>query len=141
MSRKPTPTTEVRDLRAFLEAVLDALTLPYNLDDYDARVLRRAALARVVGREALAEAPGGLGWNVDFLRKKLDAEQTEADERAKNSCGRCRTPFDPKDTTFDGRARHSETPWCRRCIDICHDGSAEHVCVICDPRRYGGDGR
>lgn len=141
MSHKPTPSTEVRDLRALLGAVLDALTLPHDLGDYDARVLRRASLARVVAREALAEGPGSLGWNVDYLRKQLDAEQTEADERAKHSCRLCRTPFDPNDATFDGRARHGETPWCRRCIDKCHDGSAEHVCMICDPQRYGGDGR
>lgn len=38
-------------------------------------------------------------------------------------------------------AAEQDTPWCHSCVDNCHDGSAEHVCVICDPQRYGGEGR
>jgi hypothetical protein len=138
MSEKPDTTGEASDLRALLAAVLDAVTLPYGAADYDQRVLDRTALARTVVGAALAEAPDSLGWNTDYLRKKLAAEQAEADEREKNRCQRCRRPFDQGDTAFDGRARHRDTPYCRGCVDACHDGSAEHVCVICDPKRYGG---
>ncbi|MGW4728906.1 hypothetical protein ACWEQC_06945 [Streptomyces shenzhenensis] len=141
MSRKSAPTTEVRDLRALLETVVQALTLPYDLADYDPRILRRAGLVRVLVGEALKDEPGNLGWNLDHLRSRLAAEQAEADQRERNRCRKCRTPFDPTDTRFDGRARHNETPWCRACVDNCHDGGAEHVCVICDPQRYGGDPR
>ncbi|MBT2673973.1 hypothetical protein J7E95_24760 [Streptomyces sp. ISL-14] len=141
MTRKLTPSMEARDLRALLQVVVEALTLPHDLGDYDARILRRASLARVVAGEALAEQPSNLGWNVDYLRNRLIAEQAEADEREKNKCGRCRRPFDPNDTRFDGHARHKDTPWCRSCVDNCHDGGTEHVCVICDPARYGGERR
>lgn len=141
MTIKHTAATEARDLRALLTAVLDALTLPHDLDDYDARVLRRAGLARVVAGEALKEASSNLGWNVDYLRSQLVAEQHAADERAKNKCRCCSRSFDPTDTAFDGRSRYRDTPWCRSCVDNCHEGGTEHVCVICDPKRYGGETR
>lgn len=137
----PSPTAEARDLRALLEAVLDALTLPHDTPDYDERMRERTRIARVVAREALDEDPTRLGWNTDWIRSKLTAEQAEADEREKNRCQRCRTPFDPTDTAFDGHARYDETPWCRRCIDNCHEGDAFHVCPICDPSRYGSAGQ
>ncbi|MEU0218947.1 hypothetical protein ABZ281_29325 [Streptomyces sp. NPDC006265] len=133
------PTEAVREL---LAAVLEALTLPHDTPDYDARILRRAGLARVVAGEALAESPSNLGWNTDYLRSKLAAEQAEAEQREKNKCGRCRTPFDPSDMAFDGRARHRETPWCRRCVASCHESTdAFHACPICDPSRRSGDDR
>ncbi|MEV0526610.1 hypothetical protein AB0I66_24515 [Streptomyces sp. NPDC050439] len=46
-------------------------------------------------------------------------------------CAKCKQPFDPTDTRFDGHAQHADTPWCRGCVDNCHEGGAEHVCVIC----------
>ncbi|MFF3912702.1 hypothetical protein ACFYZB_04325 [Streptomyces sp. NPDC001852] len=141
MSSQPNQNSEARDLRALLGAVLDAITLPHNTPEYAERIEDRASIARVVVREALDEDPARLGWNADWLRSRLATEQAEAEEREKNRCGRCRTPFDPTDTRFDGRARHQETPWCRRCVDNCHEGSAEHVCMICDPARYGGEDR
>ncbi|MFJ8603411.1 hypothetical protein ACIREM_32835 [Streptomyces shenzhenensis] len=141
MTKTPTPSTEARDLRALLETVVQALTLPYDLDDYDARILRRADLVRVLVREALAEQPGNLGWNLVYLRNQLNAEHVEATQRGKNRCGLCRHPFDATDTRFDGHARHAETPWCRSCVEHCHEGGAEHVCAICDPARYGGGAR
>ncbi|GAP46903.1 hypothetical protein [Streptomyces azureus] len=64
--------TAERDL---LEAVVEALTLPHGSDDYDQRILRRASLARVVAREALAEDRGRLAWNADYLRRKLREEE------------------------------------------------------------------
>ena len=138
MTAKPT-ATEARDLRTLLNTVLAALTLPYDTPDYDQRILRRAALARTLAGAALAESTASLGWSTDYLRQQLTAEQHDADERTKNRCQRCQTPFDPADTRFDGRARHTDTPFCRSCVDNCHDGGTEHVCVICDPQRYGGE--
>jgi hypothetical protein len=61
--------------RDLLEAVVEALTLPFDVADYDRRILARASIARVVVREALAEAPDLLGQNVDFLRRKLRDEE------------------------------------------------------------------
>lgn len=50
------------------------------------------------------------------------------------ACGKCKTPYDPADTRFDGHARHRETPYCRRCVDLCRDNEiADHRCVICAP--------
>ncbi|MCX5601581.1 hypothetical protein OOK29_25865 [Streptomyces phaeochromogenes] len=48
------------------------------------------------------------------------------------TCGKCKQPFDPTDTRFDGRARYHLTPYCRGCVDRCHDNEiADHRCVIC----------
>ncbi|MFF1732037.1 hypothetical protein [Streptomyces sp. NPDC058247] len=128
-------------IRELLDVVLDALTLPYDAPDYDRRILDRAATAHTVARATLDEDPADVGWNVDYLRQKLAAEQTAAEARERNRCRRCLTRFALDDTRFDGRARHRDTPWCRRCVDNCHEGSPEHVCLICDPARYGGEPR
>lgn len=59
------------------------------------------------------------------LRPSLSVEASEA-------CGKCKQPFDPADTRFDGRARYHLTPFCRSCVDHCHDTEiADHRCVIC----------
>jgi hypothetical protein len=51
---------------------------------------------------------------------------------ADETCGQCRKPFDPTDTLWDGRARHGDTPFCRACVDRCHDTEiADHRCQIC----------
>ena len=55
-----------------------------------------------------------------------------AEEPPAEACAKCRQPFDPTDTRFDGAARHRETPYCRSCVDRCHDTEiADHRCVIC----------
>ncbi|MEU7597530.1 hypothetical protein AB0B79_31535 [Streptomyces sp. NPDC039022] len=57
-----------------------------------------------------------------------DAEPPEAPA----TCGRCRQLFDPEDTRFDGRARHGESPFCRSCVDRCHEAlDAFHRCPVC----------
>ncbi|MET9142410.1 hypothetical protein [Streptomyces sp. NPDC004042] len=53
------------------------------------------------------------------------------DRRLAESCAKCRRVFDPADARFDGRARHAETPFCRRCVAVCHEADAFHQCVIC----------
>lgn len=63
-----------------------------------------------------------------------DAPRTEASElsRDESACRKCRTPFDPADTRFIGAARHSLTPWCRRCVDQCHSSEiADQRCPVC----------
>jgi hypothetical protein len=137
MTEKPTPA-EARDLRALLEVVLDAITLPFDAYDYDRRILDRTSWVRSTVKGALAEDPAELGWDVGYLRDRLAAEQAEAAERANNACKRCHRPFESTDTRFDGRGRYASTPWCRSCVDNCGDGGTEHVCVICEPKRYGG---
>lgn len=64
------------------------------------------------------------------------SEQTGAE--LAEACGKCKTPFDPADTRFDGHARHKETPYCRSCVDLCHEATdAFHRCVICDTYETG----
>lgn len=149
MQNLPEPTTnpgDARDLRQLLEAVLEAVTLPHDGTDHARRMEERADWVRATIKGALEEDPANIGWNADFLRGRLAVEETEAAERAKpvdqaqtgNRCARCRKPFDPADLRHDGHGRYASTPHCRRCIDNCHDGGAEHVCIICDPKRYGG---
>lgn len=142
MSTEP---TEADGIRALLEAILEAVTLPDAGLDHARRMESRADWVRATVKGALAEDLDNIGWNATFLRSRIAAEEAEAAakaaeaaERAKNQCKRCRKPFDPADTAFDGHARYRDTPHCRACVDNCHEGSAEHVCVICDPKRYGG---
>ncbi|MGW3024812.1 hypothetical protein [Streptomyces sp. NPDC001221] len=83
------PSSEARDLRALLAATVEALTLPYDVPDYDRRILDRAATTRVLTAAALSEDPADLAWNTDYLRAKLTAEQADAEARAaKRGAGR-----------------------------------------------------
>ncbi|MDW8807735.1 hypothetical protein P1P68_23850 [Streptomyces scabiei] len=147
------------ELRQLLQAVLEALDIPApaTVGDTDAHhaLLADRAMDAVVALQTVLKAPYDCaGWSADYLRARLAekpptgyrhwqdrVEETESAERAKNQCARCHRPFDSADTAFDGRARYRETPHCRRCVDNCREGSAEHVCVICDPKRYGGEPR
>ncbi|MFJ5802714.1 hypothetical protein [Streptomyces decoyicus] len=64
------------------------------------------------------------------------AEYGERDDV--ETCGRCRRPFDPADTRFDGRARHRTTPFCGGCVDRCHESTDPfHRCPVCT--EGGGD--
>jgi hypothetical protein len=47
-------------------------------------------------------------------------------------CGRCRRPFDPGDTRWDGHAEYRDSGYCRSCVDLCHNTElADHRCPIC----------
>lgn len=70
------------ELRELLEVVREALTLPYDIPDYDRRILDRAATARVIVQGALDEDPADIAWNTDYLRSKLTAEQARAEGSA-----------------------------------------------------------
>lgn len=64
------------DLRALLDAVLEAIDIPNpasgaDMDQFRALLDRRATLAIVTARAALAEEPADLQWNADYLRRKL----------------------------------------------------------------------
>lgn len=83
MSKPPANFGNPADLRALLEATLEALTLPSDIDDYDQRLNARATWARVTLKGALEEAPEDIGWNIAFLRKQIAKEQADAAERAK----------------------------------------------------------
>lgn len=74
MTRKPAESTEARDLRDLLAAVLDALTLDFGVDGYDERIKDRAGFAKLSVADALAE-PDRTGWNADWLRRKLRQEE------------------------------------------------------------------
>jgi hypothetical protein len=71
------PAAEARDLRGFLEVVSDALALPFDAPDYDARMLERARIIRVVVRDVIGGNPADIGWNTDWLRGRLRIEETE----------------------------------------------------------------
>ncbi|WP_030342241.1 hypothetical protein [Streptomyces californicus] len=63
-------------IRALLDAVLDAIDIPHpaTVGDTEAHQValdRRASLAIVVARAALAENPDDYGWNAAYLRRKL----------------------------------------------------------------------
>ncbi|TBO60051.1 hypothetical protein EYS09_08665 [Streptomyces kasugaensis] len=88
-----------------------------------------------------------LGWEMQYDRDDepvaLDQRNYEASGWAEatpaDTCGRCRHVFDPEDTSFDGLARSGNSPFCRRCVDWCHESTdAFHVCAVCRAAE-GGD--
>jgi hypothetical protein len=82
MAKKPVASTEARDLRQLLEAVRGAVALDYDTPDYDKRMSDRLSLVRVVVSSVLDDTGEDIGWNADWLRSKLRAEETEAAEKA-----------------------------------------------------------
>ncbi|MFG2372592.1 hypothetical protein ACGFY9_14075 [Streptomyces sp. NPDC048504] len=69
----------------------------------------------------------------DQLHSLLESVTVSDEEQpAAGVCGKCKKPFDPADTAFDGRAQYAATPYCRGCVDRCRDTEiADHRCVIC----------
>jgi hypothetical protein len=61
--------------RELLQAVVEALTLPEGTPDYLSRLADRAMWVRVTVKGALEEDPAGIGWNADYLRSRLRAEE------------------------------------------------------------------
>lgn len=82
MPSAPSDKSSAPELRALLAVVLDALTLPYDTPDYGRRILDRAMWARTAVKGALTEDPADIGWEADFLRGKLAAEQADAEKKA-----------------------------------------------------------
>ena len=82
MSEPTTNPGDARDLRNLLEAILEAVTLPYEGTDRARRMETRADWVRATLRVALQEDPASLAWDADFLRGRLRAEESEAAERA-----------------------------------------------------------
>lgn len=69
-------STPPSDLRALLDAVLDAIDIPHpatigDAEGYQVALDRRASLAIIIARAALAGDPADVGWNVDYLRRTL----------------------------------------------------------------------
>lgn len=72
----------------------------------------------------MTERIPGLDKLLDYVTERLE-EPT--------NCASCRLAFDPTDTRFDGCARSYDTPWCRACVDRCHDSEiADHRCRVCE---------
>lgn len=68
---------------------------------------------------------GDWAWN--------DAHPDAIPPRHRGICGRCRESFDPNDTRFDGKAQFGNRPFCRRCVDRCHESNdAGHRCAVCE---------
>lgn len=146
-----------------LTAVRDALDIPHAAttghDETRTEILTRRISHTVIALgNVLDGAPLGIPWDTAYLRDRLaehpavgyvtteqaraalDAGTPWADAVTPPACARCAREFYETDQRPDGHARHADSPWCRRCIDQCHDGGADHVCVICNRARYGRNG-
>ncbi|MEW1719799.1 hypothetical protein [Streptomyces sp. NPDC093109] len=141
-------------LADLLDAIIAAADVPLpGLDPADERAYHRLLAFRLFAAGIAAQSAREFGLTdgpVNFLRKEIarnpvtytlweppgDSPAEPGPAAPKETCGRCRKPFDPTDQRHDGQARASSTPWCRRCVANCHGGGADHVCVICDPDRY-----
>ncbi|MFJ4790245.1 hypothetical protein [Streptomyces sp. NPDC088794] len=71
-------SAEVRDLRALLEAVCEALTVPGEDSVYRLRLDDRASWARAVIRGALDGDLVDVGWDAAYLRRKMAEEEAHA---------------------------------------------------------------
>lgn len=91
-AQQPTSNNEARDLRQLLAVVLDALTLDYAVDNYDERIRDRAGWAHTVIKAVVDSDREDVGWNADFLRSKLTAEQADAEAKAVRRSVDCAFP-------------------------------------------------
>src|SRR5438132_5211278 len=70
---------------------------------------------------------------LDALAHAGTVHVLDVDDTAR--CRRCRTRFDETDHQFNGAARHAGSPWCKRCVDRCHEATEfDHTCPICTDR-------
>ncbi|MET8475396.1 hypothetical protein ABZY90_19730 [Streptomyces sp. NPDC006422] len=94
---------------------------------------------RIEGRPVLIGRYAGVAMgraqgkaNLLSVEPRLIFEYNAAPTQPPTGCAKCKAPFDPTDTRFDGHAQERDTPYCRRCVDCCHDTEiADHRCVIC----------
>lgn len=57
---------------------------------------------------------------------------TNAKQQLSTACAKCQQPFDPADMRFNGAARWCDSPFCRSCVDRCHESTDfAHECAIC----------
>lgn len=69
------------------------------------------------------------GSPADALRR---AGLTYTARAGEPKCGRCSRLFDPTDKSFNGAARYGNSPFCRGCVDRCHESTdAFHQCPVC----------
>jgi hypothetical protein len=141
---------EVRDL---LGAVVEALDIPMpDITDAAGRehravLVRRTTEVRIVLQvllDAKAADLTALTHDAGVIRARTAAAPVGYPvwQDRVPACGRCRQPFDPADARFDGHAQHGTTPFCRGCVDRCHESTdAFHVCPVCDESRRGGEGQ
>ncbi|MFJ8866735.1 hypothetical protein ACIRD6_13395 [Streptomyces sp. NPDC102473] len=66
----------LEELRALLQAVVEAIDLPHpntmgDADAYRDLLDRRAGLAVILARAALDEEPDAYGWHAAYLRRKI----------------------------------------------------------------------
>lgn len=47
------------------------------------------------------------------------------------ACARCGSLFTSPGEQRDEHSRHADSPWCRGCVDLCHEAGDGHRCVIC----------
>ncbi|WP_262702011.1 MULTISPECIES: hypothetical protein [Streptomyces] len=72
------------------------------------------------------------GWQCDETGDFCPDHKPEEAQEEAAGCEKCKKPFDPTDARFNGRAQYNFSPYCRRCVDHCHESTdAFHVCVIC----------
>ncbi|MBA4865956.1 hypothetical protein H1V43_32350 [Streptomyces sp. PSKA54] len=120
------------------EPLRDALTEDGALPDGLCRAC--VAVMQGAGRPARPETTqcgecGNATWHSGMCavcRQQKHDEWWPTREEQPAACDQCKQPFDPSDTRFDGRAQHRATPFCRRCVDRCHDTEiADHRCAVC----------
>ncbi len=81
---------------------------------------------------------------IEDVLGQADAEQLRTDlwlaaRPERPGCRRCKVSFDPADKSPDGQAQQGDEPWCRGCVDNCHEGGTDHRCVICHNYTMYGD--
>lgn len=75
----------------------------------------------------------------DAVTTAIEAARGPAEREV---CEKCRRPFDPADTRWDGQARQDEMPFCRNCVSRCHDTEiADHWCPVDQWRQEQTRGR
>lgn len=130
-------TAEVRRLTALLET---ARTHHANSWGDDATCAETDQAWQDAARDAVAAALAAHSNAATELGNYRSAEAFAHADRiralpdegtpAADACANCGTAF-VTNTSFNGHARHKATQWCRRCVDRCHEASADHKCPIC----------
>src|SRR5688500_17020479 len=122
--------------RHFTREQLEELDVPYtNLHDEQVDTLRWSEIRSCVFRaedgktyEVTYQVPATEHQECDTWFDENQITATEVEQRPVTvmqwmpvppaaeevaACGKCKQPFDPTDTRFDGRAQHKLTPYCR----------------------------
>jgi hypothetical protein len=106
-------------------------------DQLTRRLIRVRTIARNWQRDGMLFEKALANQIIAALERDEAAERPLTPGVPGYACARCGSLFTSPGEPRDEHSRHADSPWCRGCVDLCHEGGDGHRCVICASKSEG----